>query len=79
MPDRQPIPDVDEDQIDGALLGLLLMDGSQRPWSEDEIARELKADVSDSLSRLYGGGLIHRLHGFAWATRAALLAEQIAV
>jgi len=79
MPDRQPIPDIEDAHLDGALLGLLISDDGQRPWSEDEIGRELKMDPSDSLNRLYGGGLIHRLHGFVWATRAALLAEQVAV
>jgi hypothetical protein len=79
MPDRQPIPEVEDDQIDGAVLALLTTNDGQRPWSEDEIARELKMDPSDSLNRLYGSGLIHRLHGFVWASRAALLAGQIAV
>jgi hypothetical protein len=32
---------------------------------------------TDSLKRLYGAGLIHRLQGFAWATRAALMTDEI--
>jgi hypothetical protein len=34
-------------------------------------------DVRDSLARLYAAGLIHRLQGFVWATRAALAADAI--
>jgi hypothetical protein len=36
-------------------------------------------DVTDSLNRLYGGGLIHRLDGFVWASRAAVMADEIAM
>jgi hypothetical protein len=34
-------------------------------------------DSSDNLNRLYGLGLIHRLAGFVWATKAAVRAEQL--
>jgi hypothetical protein len=76
----QPIPTaIERDaQTDSALLMVLLAETSHRPWSVDEIAREMGDDPSDSLRRLYGGGLIHRLDGFVWATRAAALADEIA-
>jgi hypothetical protein len=47
----------------------------------DEIEREMGRDPSDSLNRLYGSGLIHRLDGkrLFWATRAALMADEIAI
>ena len=48
---------------------------SHRPWAVDEIAREVHGDVTDSLGRLHGGGLIHRLEGFVWASRARLEAK----
>ena len=66
-------------QLDSAILGLLMLETSHRPWSVDEIAREIGKDPTDSLNRLYGGGLIHRLDGFVWATRAAAMADEIAM
>jgi hypothetical protein len=62
---------------DRALMMTLLLETSHRPWAVDEIAREMGEDVSDSLRRLYGGGLIHRLDGFVWASRAAAMADEI--
>lgn len=67
-----------QNSLDGAILGMLICDGYQRLWSADEIGREVQNDPTDSLRRLYGGGLIHRLEGFVWATRAAIIAEEIA-
>jgi predicted transcriptional regulator len=65
-------------QEDSAILGLLMLETSHRPWAVEEIAREMGRDATDSLNRLYGGGLIHRLDGFVWATRAAVMADEIA-
>jgi hypothetical protein len=64
--------------IDSAVLGLM-MHADARLWSKDEIDREIgrPSDVTDSLNRLYAGGLIHRLDAFAWPTRAAILAEDM--
>ena len=64
----------DPEQADAAILGLLLDPDSQRPWSEDEIAREIgnRVETVDGLARLAGAGLIHRLNSFVWASRAAL-------
>jgi hypothetical protein len=67
-----------ENQLDGAVLQMLLSDNSHRPWAVDEVAREVHQDVADSLLRLYGGGLIHRLEGFVWASRAAVMADEVA-
>lgn len=66
-----------EQQTDAAVLELLLVGDDQRPWSIDEIEREIGKETKDSLNRLYGGGLIHRLDGFVWPTKAALMAEAI--
>jgi hypothetical protein len=65
--------------IDSGVLGLLTQRDNQRPWSKDEIDREIGQDSSDSLSRLYGAGLIHRLKGFVWASRAAVMADDISI
>jgi predicted transcriptional regulator len=75
----EPTPTVIERdaQEDSAILGLLMLETSHRPWAVEEIAREMGRDVTDSLNRLYGGGLIHRLDGFVWATRAAVMADEI--
>jgi hypothetical protein len=75
----QPTPTVIERdaQTDSAILMVLLSEDSHRPWSVDEIAREMGSDPTDSLRRLYGGGLIHRLDGFVWASRAAALADEL--
>ena len=77
---ENPTPTPAERQwtLDGAILGLLIDLDSPRPWSVDEIAREIGEDVTDSLNRLYGAGLAHRLDGFVSATRAAIVADEIA-
>lgn len=80
MPDQ--ITPADEDEMtDGAIFGLLSGCDDQRPWSVDEIARELGDHnrAVDGLARLYGSGLIHRMGEFVWATRAALAADAISL
>jgi hypothetical protein len=74
---RTPSPADQEQQTDAALLELLLIGDDQRPWSVDEIEREIGKEAADSLNRLYGGGLIHRLDRFVWPTKAAIMAEAI--
>ena len=54
---------------------MLLGPDDQRPWSVDEIEREIGKEAADSLNRLYGGGLIHHLDRFVWASRAAIMAD----
>lgn len=77
----EPTPTVIERdaQEDSAILALLTLETSHRPWAVEEIAREMGRDVTDSLNRLYGGGLIHRVDGFVWASRAAVMADEIAM
>jgi hypothetical protein len=71
MQDQRTLTPAEEDgQTDSAILGLLIDSDVQRPWSRDEIDREIGGDTTDSLNRLYGAGLIHRLQGFVWVTRA---------
>jgi hypothetical protein len=64
-------------QQDAGIISLLVDVDATRPWSFDEIAREMGQNPTDSLNRLYGGGLIHRLESFVWATRAAVMADEI--
>jgi hypothetical protein len=65
---------------DGTIMAMLLTDDGQRPWAVEEVVREFGNEVAviDSLNRLHGGGLIHRLDGFVFATRAALRSDQLA-
>jgi hypothetical protein len=79
MPDPNPTP-ADEDRItDGAIFGMLSYADEQRPWSVEEIAREMGDHdaTEDGLARLYGSGLIHRCGDFVWATRAGLRSADI--
>jgi hypothetical protein len=67
-----------EGMIDAGVLGLLVNADEQRLWSFEEIEREMGSNPTDSLNRLYGGGLIHRLDKrFFWASRAALMSDEI--
>jgi hypothetical protein len=77
----QPTPVEQDDQIDGVILAVLCDEDAQRPWTVDEIGREIGDDVAaaDSLSRLARGGLIHRLDVFVFATRAALRGTRLAL
>lgn len=66
--------------VDGNIMAMLLADDGQRPWAVAEVVREYGEEIPviDSLNRLHGGGLIHRLDGFVFATRAALRSDQLA-
>ncbi len=83
MPDEKPTlsPAEQEQNTDGVVLLWLTLDDEQRPWSVDEITRELgdRANAIDALNRLHAFGLIHRLGEFVWATRAAIRAGEIAI
>jgi DNA-binding HxlR family transcriptional regulator len=63
----------DDDRTDQLVLNLLVE--PDQPWSEEEIIRELtgvsRIAVIDSLARLRGKGVVHRLNEFAFMTRPA--------
>jgi predicted transcriptional regulator len=65
------------DQLDRSLLATLTADDSHRPWSVDELARELGEDPSAPLARLQRAGLIHQLERFVWAARPAVRAQEL--
>ena len=81
MPDQGTSAAVydDDAMTDGEIMTMLLVSGG-RPWSHDEIVREFGSEpaVTDSLNRLYGGGLIHRLDRFVFPTHAAVCSHQLA-
>ncbi len=68
-----PTPAEEEKRVDAAILGWLLSDQVRAPVSVDEVGREIDEGlaVTDSLDRLYGAGLVHRLDEFVFATQAA--------
>ena len=77
----QPIPPAVEDvQIDQAIIGALLTDEAPL-WSFYELVRQFGNEiaVTDSVNRLAGQGLIHRLDQFVFATRAAAKATDLAL
>jgi hypothetical protein len=59
-------------ETDSAVLGLLVYDHAGL-WSVAEVEREIgnRVAAADSMARLHGAGLIHRLENFVFATRAA--------
>jgi hypothetical protein len=79
---QQGIPSapLDDDEIDRAILALLIGESAAGPWAVEELVREIGDPivVDDALARLHGAGLIHRIEGFAFATRAAVRATKLA-
>jgi hypothetical protein len=64
----------EEQQVEGAILGLLLNFEAGSLWSEEEVVSQLSAsrlEVIDGLASLQAAGLIHRMDDFVFATRAA--------
>jgi hypothetical protein len=76
----EPTPAAQEERADTDVLSLLLYDDMPHPWSDEEIARELgnPVEATDALSRLHRCGLVHRIGGFVFPTRAARRAAQLA-
>jgi hypothetical protein len=79
MPDENPTPDWRV--TDHAILGLISDPDAQRPWSFDEIAREMgdRGATTDCLASLHGAGLVHRCGEFVWTTRAAMRADELSL
>jgi predicted transcriptional regulator len=77
MRDQRSSVSQDEQRVDVAVLGLLL--ATDRMWSVDEVSREIgdPLEAADSIARLYGAGVVHRLQEFVFATRAAMEAARL--
>ena len=76
-----PEPGIRLSQAESGIHTMLIATDEQRPWSVHEIELEIgdASAVKDALAQLHGAGLIHRCGDFAWATRAAIAADQIAI
>lgn len=62
-----------EADTDRALMAMLLADPGL--WSVDETQREAGGNpllIEDGLNRLHAAGLVHRLDGFVFPTKAAV-------
>jgi hypothetical protein len=67
------------DQLEGAVLHLLLDDDTSGVWSEREVAQAVGSGdrAAYALVRLHSAGLIHRLEEFVFPTRAAARFNQL--
>jgi hypothetical protein len=68
-----------EDQTDQPVLALLLSSRFPGLWSMDELAREIgkPIDVADSIHRLHGQGLVHRVGDFVFVTHPVVCYEAL--
>jgi hypothetical protein len=84
MPDEQPTParEPDETTIESGILDRLTYPDDQRPWSIDELIRDIgqRLGVVDAIAKLHGVGLIHRTSDdFIFATRTAVRAKELEI
>lgn len=79
MLDKRSSVASDEARIDHAILCVLLYQDARWPWSVEEVARKVGDPIAttDALARLYGAGLVYRLGGFVFPTRAAARYDQL--
>jgi hypothetical protein len=80
MQDEGTCTPAEEDQRTEATILCLLLDRTNRhPWAVEELAREIgrPLDVTNAVASLHAAGLIHRLDGFVFPSRAAVRLDSI--
>lgn len=73
---------VEQEQIEEAIMGLLLGGEHEGPWMRPEIEREIGGNllnVCDALIALHGSGLIHLEGELVIASRAARRMDELGV
>jgi hypothetical protein len=84
MPDEQPTPihEPGDTTIESGILDRLTYPDDQRPWSVEELIRDIgqRIGVVDAILKLHGLGLIHRTSDdLIFATRAAVRAKELEI
>ena len=82
MPDEQPTPihEPGDTTIESGILDRLTYPDDQRPWSLDELIRDVgeRLGVIDAIAKLRGLGLIHHTSDdLIFPTRAAVRAKDL--
>lgn len=82
MPENRTVGDPagQDDADDNSIMGALLVESDQRPWSVEELARDLGNHIraQDSINRLQRLGLIHRTNDdLVYPTKAAIHMDRI--
>jgi hypothetical protein len=84
MPDMQPSPaqEPDDTTIESGILDRLTYPDDQRPWSVEELVREIRHRLSviDAIAKLQAAGLIHRTtDDLIFPTRSAIRAKELEI
>jgi hypothetical protein len=81
MPDEQTTPtrEPDETTIEAGILDRLTDPEDQRPWSVEELVRDVghRLATLDAVSNLEHLGLLHRCGDLVFPTRPALRAKEL--